>query len=614
MKQLSEVQQKAVTHRDGPMLVLAGPGSGKTMVLTWRVRYLTEVCHIHPGEILVITFTKAAAREMKERYLKLTNSSSTAVSFGTFHAVFFQILKLAYGYGADNILREEQKYQFLREAVYKQKLEPDDEAELIGSIAAEISKVKNDRVNLQEYKAASCDTKSFTAIFNEYDNRLRRSNQIDFDDMLVYCYELLKERKDILGAWQRKFRYILVDEFQDINRLQYDIVRMLAAPENNLFIVGDDDQSIYRFRGAKPEIMLHFEEDYPKAERVLLDMNYRCSQPIVEGACRVIEHNRQRFAKKIQAKNQQGPPILHHQFRDQDEEYACVIDKIKTYREKGGSYRDVAILFRTNTQPRKLVEELISEGIPFRMRDTLPNLYDHWIVKDVFAYLHMARDLKKGMVKRSDFLQVMNRPRRYLGRECLEDELVSWEALLTWYDDKPWVCERIEKLEKDLKMCGMLSPTGALHYIRNIIGYEEYLKEYADYKGRKPEDLLGILDELRELAAGFKSLEEWEARITAIRAELLRQAKEREQNTDGVSLSTMHSSKGLEYRIVFLIDANEGITPHKRVLFEEDMEEERRLFYVAMTRAKELLYVFSVKKLYGKKADRSRFVDELLDE
>lgn len=191
---------------------------------------------------------------------------------------------------------------------------------------------------------------------------------------------------------------------------------------------------------------------------------------------------------------------------------------------------------------------------------------------------------------------------------------MSWEALLTWYDDKPWVCERIEKLEKDLKMCGMLSPTGALHYIRNIIGYEEYLKEYADYKGRKPEDLLGILDELRELAAGFKSLEEWEARITAIRAELLRQAREREQSTDGVSLSTMHSSKGLEYRIVFLIDANEGITPHKRVLFEEDMEEERRLFYVAMTRAKELLYVFSVKKLYGKKADRSRFVDELLDE
>ena len=613
MNSLSEVQQKAVTHRDGPMLVLAGPGSGKTMVLTRRVQYLTEYYHIPPGEILVITFTKAAAREMKERYLRLTGSAHTAVSFGTFHAVFFQILKLAYGYGAEHILREEQKYQFLREAVYKQKLEPDDEAELIGSIASEISKVKNDRVKLQEYKATSCNTKSFIAIFNEYDNRLRRSNKIDFDDMLVYCYELLKERKDILGAWQRKFRYILVDEFQDINQLQYDIVRLLAAPEDNLFIVGDDDQSIYRFRGARPEIMLHFEQDYPAAKRVLLDVNYRCSRLIVEGACRVIENNKQRFSKKIRANNQEGPPILHHRFRDQEAEYECVIDKIKTYREKGGAYRDIAVLFRTNTQPRKLVEELISEGIPFRMRDALPNLYDHWIVRDIFAYLHMAQDMKQGMVKRSDFLQVMNRPKRYLGRECLESEFISWEALLAWYDDKPWVCERIEKLEKDLKLCSHLSPTGALHYIRNIIGYEEYLKEYADYKGRKPEDLFGILDELKELSSGFKTLAEWEAHIAVIRAELLKQAREREQNTDGVVLSTMHSSKGLEYRIVFIIDANEGITPHRRVLFEEDMEEERRLFYVAMTRAKELLYIFSVQKLYGKKAEQSRFVEELLD-
>ena len=613
MNSLSEVQQKAVTHRDGPMLVLAGPGSGKTMVLTRRVQYLTEYYHIPPGEILVITFTKAAAREMKERYLRLTGSANTAVSFGTFHAVFFQILKLAYGYGAEHILREEQKYQFLREAVYKQKLEPDDEAELIGSIASEISKVKNDRVKLQEYKATSCNTKSFIAIFNEYDNRLRRSNKIDFDDMLVYCYELLKERKDILGAWQRKFRYILVDEFQDINQLQYDIVRLLAAPEDNLFIVGDDDQSIYRFRGARPEIMLYFEQDYPTAKRVLLDVNYRCSRLIVEGACRVIENNKQRFSKKIRANNQEGPPILHHRFRDQEAEYECVIDKIKTYREKGGTYRDIAVLFRTNTQPRKLVEELISEGIPFRMRDALPNLYDHWIVRDIFAYLHMAQDMKQGMVKRSDFLQVMNRPKRYLGRECLESEFISWEALLAWYDDKPWVCERIEKLEKDLKLCSHLSPTGALHYIRNIIGYEEYLKEYADYKGRKPEDLFGILDELKELSSGFKTLAEWEAHIAVIRAELLKQAREREQNTDGVALSTMHSSKGLEYRIVFIIDANEGITPHRRVLFEEDMEEERRLFYVAMTRAKELLYIFSVQKLYGKKAEQSRFVEELLD-
>ena len=609
MSQLSEVQQRAVTHRDGPMLVLAGPGSGKTLVLTWRVRYLTEVCRINPGEILVITFTRAAAREMKERYLRMTGNESTAVSFGTFHAVFFQILKLAYGYRSENILREEEKYRFLKDAVFRQKLEPDDEAELLSSISSEISRVKNERPDLQVYKATSCDSKSFRAIFNEYDNRLRRSGKIDFDDMLGYCYELLKERPDILRAWQRKFRYILVDEFQDINQLQYDIVRMLAAPEDNLFIVGDDDQSIYRFRGAKPQIMLHFEEDYPAAKRVLLDTNYRCTGAIVEGAGRVIANNKERFPKDIRAQKDRGPAILTHLFKNQEEEYACVIDKIRLWREKGGSYGDIAVLFRTNTQPRKLVEELIAEGIPFRMRDSLPNLYDHWIVRDIFTYLRMS----KGSLKRSDFLQIMNRPKRYIGRECLESEEISWEALLTWYDDKPWVCERIEKLQKDLKLAGRLSPSGALHYIRHIIGYEGYLKEYAEYRGRNPEELSAVLDELAELAKGFSTLADWEAHIARVREELAKQAREREQNKDSVSLSTMHSSKGLEYRIVFIIDANEGITPHRRVIFEEDMEEERRLFYVAMTRAKELLYIFSVKKLYGKKAEISRFVEELLE-
>lgn len=609
MSQLSEVQQRAVTHRGGPMLVLAGPGSGKTLVLTWRVRYLTEVCRINPGEILVITFTRAAAREMKERYLRMTGSESTAVSFGTFHAVFFQILKLAYGYRSENILREEEKYRFLKDAVFRQKLEPDDEAELLSSISSEISRVKNERPDLQAYKATSCDSKSFRAIFNEYDNRLRRSGKIDFDDMLGYCYELLKERPDILRAWQKKFRYILVDEFQDINQLQYDIVRMLAAPEDNLFIVGDDDQSIYRFRGAKPQIMLHFEEDYPAAKRVLLDTNYRCTGAIVEGAGRVIANNKERFPKDIRAQKDRGPAILTHLFKNQEEEYACVIDKIRLWREKGGSYGDIAVLFRTNTQPRKLVEELIAEGIPFRMRDSLPNLYDHWIVRDIFTYLRMS----KGSLKRSDFLQIMNRPKRYIGRECLESEEISWEALLTWYDDKPWVCERIEKLQKDLKLAGRLSPSGALHYIRHIIGYEGYLKEYAEYRGRNPEELSAVLDELAELAKGFSTLADWEAHIARVREELAKQAREREQNKDSVSLSTMHSSKGLEYRIVFIIDANEGITPHRRVIFEEDMEEERRLFYVAMTRAKELLYIFSVKKLYGKKAEISRFVEELLE-
>lgn len=610
MNSLSNAQQRAVTHRDGPMLVLAGPGSGKTMTITWRTRYLIESCHINPSEILVITFTKAAAKEMKERFLRLTKSNSTAVSFGTFHAVFFQILKLAYGYRAENILREEQKWLFLKEAIHKANLDLEDEAEFMADLAAEISRVKNEQADLASYRAMTCGTELFRKMYHEYDNRLRRSNLIDFDDMLVYCYELLKERPDILRAWQRKYRYILVDEFQDINQLQYEIVRLLAAPEDNLFIVGDDDQSIYRFRGAKPEIMLHFEQDYPEAERVVLDVNYRSTEAIVQGAGKVIAHNKDRFSKELHAREGEGFPILTHHFPNQAEENACIVDKIQTYVGRGGLYSDIAVLFRTNTQPRLLVEEFLSAGIPFRMRDSLPNIYDHWVAKDIFTYIRMAR----GSRKRSDFLQIMNRPKRYIGREGLEEEEISWEALAEWYQGKPWICERIEQMKRDLKMLARLSPYGAIHYIRNVIGYEEYLKEYAAYRNRRPEEFLDVLDELQTLSRGFSRMEDWQEHIKAYRQELLRQAKEQERQTNAVTLSTMHSSKGLEYRIVFVIDANEGITPHKRAVLEEDLEEERRLFYVAMTRAKELLYLFSVKKLYNKKAERSRFVEELLEE
>lgn len=610
MNQLSNAQRRAATHVDGPMLVLAGPGSGKTTVITRRTRYLIEDCHVKPSQILVITFTKAAAKEMRERFLRQTKSDGTKVSFGTFHAVFFQILKLAYGYGAENILREEQKYQFLRDSVRKAKLELEDEGEFLSDVAAEISRVKNERSDLNTYHASSCGTAIFKGIYQDYDSRLRRSNLIDFDDMLVYCYELLRERSDILGAWQRKYRYILVDEFQDINQLQYDIVRLLAAPEDNLFIVGDDDQSIYRFRGAKPQIMLNFERDYPRAQRVVLDANFRSTAEIVKGAGKVIGHNKERFPKEIYAARGSGFEIITHEFSEQEEENACIVDKIRTYAAKGGAYSDIAVLFRTNTQPRLLVEELMSAGIPFRMRDRLPNLYDHWIVKDIFTYIRLAL----GSRKRSDLLQIMNRPKRYIGRECLEEEEISWEALLCCYEDKPWVAERIEKLQSDLKMIGRLSPFGALHYIRNIVGYEEYLKEYAKYRNRKPEDLLEVLDELQALAKGFSTFGEWFAHIENYKKELERQAKAQERESNSVSLATMHSSKGLEYRIVFIPDANEKVTPHKRAFLDEDIEEERRLFYVAMTRAKELLYIFSVRKLYNRRAERSRFLEELMEE
>lgn len=604
----NEGQKKAVEHFRGPALVLAGPGSGKTRVITYRTKYLIEKYGVNPSTILVITFTKAAAMEMKQRFQTMTERKYVTVNFGTFHAVFFGMLRHAYGYSADNIIREEQKMRFFKEEISHMDLEIEDEAEFIQNIIGEISRVKNERKDILQYEALSCDTNSFRRLFQKYENLLRRQNQIDFDDMLVYTYELLTQRKDILQAWQNKFQYILIDETQDMNQLQYDIMKLLAAPRNNLFMVGDDDQSIYRFRGAKPEIMLGFEKDYPNAKRILLDTNYRSRKQIVEAAIKVIDHNTSRFTKEIKAARPEGTPVITAEFANQKEEYECMIEKILYYHRQGGKYSDIAILCRTNRQPGGLAEKLMEYNIPFQMKDVIPNLYDHWIAKNIMTYLKLG----KGSQKRSDLLQILNKPLRYISRECLEDEIISWDVMLQYYEEKPWMCDRIETLQHDLKMLQPMKPYGAIHYIRHVIGYEQYLRDYALDHRMKAEELLEVLEEIQESAKGYDTLEEWQKHIEEYGANLVKQQRERESK-DGVLLCTMHSSKGLEFPIVFIPEANEGITPYQKAVMKEEIEEERRLFYVAMTRAKELLYVFSVKERFHKPLEISRFVMEFTE-
>lgn len=604
----NQSQQEAIEHNTGPMLVLAGPGSGKTLVITNRIRALIEQQGVNPSNILVITFTKAAATEMRQRFSKLMNQSYLPVNFGTFHAVFFHILKFAYGYKAENIVREEDRQHFFRETVQKMDLEIEDEADFIQGIIGEISKIKNDQINLDNYYSTNCPEDVFRKIYKEYDGFLRRRSQLDFDDMLVYCYELFREREDILRAWQKKYQYILIDEFQDINRIQYEIIKMLALPENNLFIVGDDDQSIYRFRGAEPGIMLNFDKDYPNARRVLLNLNYRCSGEVVKGAVRVISHNRERFEKSIEAFNEDGAPIDVRKFQEFSEQNAYVLRLIQDYVREGVEYKDLAVLFRTNTQPRLLVQKLMEYNIPFKMKDSMPNIYEHWIVKNICSYIKIAL----GSRKRSEFLQIMNKPKRYLSREAFAGEAVNLEAVKQYYSSRDWMVERIEKLEYDLQMLSTMPPYAAIQYIRKGIGYEEYLQEYAGYRRMKVEELYEVLEEVQEAAKPFQTYEEWFRHMEEYGRELLEQANKRKDLIQAVTLSTMHASKGLEYRIVIMIDANEGITPHHKSVLDEDLEEERRMFYVAMTRAKEKLHIFYSMNRYNKQLQPSRFVGELL--
>ena len=606
---LTKAQQQAIKHKDGPMLVLAGPGSGKTAVITNRTRTLIEEYGISPREILVITFTKAAANEMKERFLKMTSAEQTAVNFGTFHAIFFTILKYAYNFTAANIIREEDKLQFFTHMIRKMQLEIEDEKEFVSNIISEVSLVKSERMQVEYYYSMNCSEEAFQSIYKEYDHYLRNRNLIDFDDMLLMCYELLVKRPDILTIWQNRFRYILIDEFQDINQVQYDIVRLLAKPQDNLFIVGDDDQSIYRFRGAKPEIMLNFKNDYPNCKQVLLDYNFRSTPNIVKAAIAVVKNNHNRFEKRISAVRKEGEPVRVVTFKTLEEQNTQVVKEIMRLRNDGIRLTEIAVLFRTNTGARGIIDKMMEYNIPFRMKDSIPNIFEHWITKNIMAYMKIAM----GECQRELFLEIINRPKRYVTREVLSDPEVSIMELMKKYQDKTWMMERLEKLQYDLVMLKKMEPFAAINYIRKAIGYDEYLQDYATFRRIKVEELYDTIDELQESAKNYRTFQEWFDHMEEYKQELKEQMENRRRyHVDSVSLATMHSAKGLEYEAVFIVDANEGITPHRKAVLDEDMEEERRMFYVAMTRAKHHLYIYSAKERYNKEFTRSRFVGEML--
>lgn len=606
--QMNQSQHKAVLHKDGPMLVLAGPGSGKTLVITERTRHLIEQYHIPEDKILVITFTKAAANEMKERFLKMMKLSHTRVNFGTFHAVFFTILKVAYHLNSNNIVREEIKLQLLREIIHRMHLEYEDEKEFISDLVSEISLVKGNRINISNYYSAACPDEIFRKIYIDYDRSLRKSNLIDFDDMLVLSHQLLSQRKDILKLWQDKFQYILIDEFQDINMVQYEVIRMLAAPRNNLFVVGDDDQSIYRFRGAKPEIMLNFPKDYPECKQILLNVNYRSTANIVEAANMLIMHNENRFPKKVHTVKEKGPQVTLHQYETLSLENQGLVNDILMKNKAGIPLSDMAILIRTNSGSGALVHKLMEYNISFKIRDGLPNIYEHWIALDIISYIKISM----GQCDRRLFLQIINRPKRYISRDCFDTPQVDLDGVKDYYEDKYWMLERIDQLEYDLALLSDMTPFAAVNYIRRGIGYEDYLREYAEQRRIKLEDLIDLLDELQEDARPFQNYESWFAHMEEYKEELKKQFENDNKDNDSITIATMHSSKGLEFKVVYIMDASEGITPHKKAVLPADIEEERRLFYVAMTRAKEYLVILNAKERYNKVMQRSRFIEEII--
>ena len=604
---LNKTQAKAVSHKDGPCLVLAGPGSGKTLTIVNRIKYLIEKCSVRPEEILVVTFTRFAAQEMKNRLCSLMGKKNLPVTAGTFHGIFYGILRCTYRMSGQNILSEEEKYQLLREVISRQEAEVSDEEDFILDIAAEIGKIKNNRLDVEEYVSEKCSTETFREIYSQYEEERKRRRKIDFDDMLVLCYNLLSSRPEVLEGWQRKFRYILIDEFQDINRIQYDVIRLLALPQNNIFVVGDDDQAIYGFRGADSELMFQFRKDYPQADQILLGMNYRSTEYIVRNSLKVIRHNERRFEKQLEAYRKGGACLHVQELADPAEEAEYILDEIEKCISDGIRPEDIAVLFRIHTDAGPVAEALVERRIPFQMKEHLPNIYNHFIGKDIQAYFRLAM----GERRRQDFLQVMNRPKRYIGRDSLAGRAVSFEDIRNHYCDKEWMMDRIDQFEWDVKMLAKMAPYAAIQYIRKRIGYDDFLRDYAFLHNIPRTDLTEVIEEIAEAARPYRTLEEWFRHVEEYTHIL--QEKQKKDNPEGVRLMTIHAAKGLEFHTVFILDANEGRIPYKKARTDAQTEEERRLFYVAMTRAREKLTVCYVKTKSGKETAPSRFVDELLD-
>ena len=595
---------------DGPAMVLAGPGSGKTTVITHRIKNLIEKAEVRPENILVVTFTKAAAISMQKRFSTLMNGGKgQLVTFGTFHSVFYKILRKSRRYEATEILSERQKTDYIREIIGRYGISSNDISELSQNIINDIGNIKGNMLNAQEYEPSCCKKEDFIKVYNVYNLELKKDGKMDFDDILRECYLLLCENHTILEQWRELYKYILIDEFQDINRIQMNIIELLASPLNNIFVVGDDDQSIYGFRGARPEIMIEFKDYYPEAELIVLNVNYRSTQSIINVAGRVIENNKTRLDKCAHANNDKDFQPDIRKFRNQVEELKFVVSKIKEYEKQGISLSEMAILVRNNSQIQEISSFLKNRKIEAESGKHRSNIYNGMVAKDILSYVRGALKFD-GTYFNEDLIYVLNKPQRYISRQVVLSVNMNISAVRRIYSKN-----NIDSFLFHIEMIRKLPPQAALSYIRKGAGYEEYLRLYAIENNIPMSGLLKQLEQLVQECSKFNTLEQWINSIDSAQnseGQNFGKKSSGEGDTNNrINIMTMHGSKGLEFKAVFIVDANQGIIPTSKALRERDFEE-RRLFYVAITRAIDYLNIYAVEERLGCPIEVSMFVEEML--
>ena len=614
---LNENQLKAVNHLEGPCMVLAGPGSGKTRVITYRIANMVVNKNIKPTSILAISFTKASSIEMKNRALSLSNDfRMNKVTYGTFHSVFFRILRYFENYNIESILDEKTKRIGLKNILKGLNIENADDDETIGQVINEISYVKNELMDKRDFKSEVLTNDEFIKVYNFYEEYKQQMNKIDFDDMLIKTYELLKNNKAALDRVRSVYRYILVDEFQDINKVQFEALKLIANPSNNIFVVGDEDQSIYGFRGSRPDFLLEFEEYFSNTKKVLLDINYRSKGEIINIANRLIEKNTNRYEKVIKCGQGNGAKVNYISPEDSEEEAVYIAKDIKNkVQEDYTEYTDFAVIYRTNIQSRALVDVFMDMRSPFVVKDSIVTIYDHWAAQDILAYLRIGVNPNSN----KDWIRIINKPFRYISKDNLnliKDEPDFINSLINKCDLHPKQVKTINDLDIDISYVKGLNPKNAISYIRTTLDYDRYILDYCANRKIKTNGLIEILNELESSATNFKTIQEYLEHIERVKSEIVDNKNNKE--TDGVIFTTMHSAKGLEFKNVYIIGANEGTIPHEKSYEIDDeekkndqIEEERRLMYVAITRAEENICISSPINKYGKRVSKSRFVEDI---
>lgn len=615
MANLNKNQQLAVEHLDGPALVLAGPGSGKTRVIAHRITHMINL-GIPPTRILAISFTKASSVDMKRKTLELGKDERIhKVNFGTFHSIFFRILRRYDGVNLEDLISEADRYRLIKGILKYLKIK-DYSDEDVSDVLSEISLVKNELMRPEEFESKVFEDDQFINIFRLYENGKKKANKIDFDDMLIKTYILLKRDENVLGIVRQVFRYILIDEFQDINRVQFEVVKLISEPNNNIFVVGDEDQSIYGFRGARPDFMIDFKKYFQDANCIILETNYRSKKEIVDLSQKLIKNNKNRHEKEIKAFREEDGEIRYLVPKDTDDEAISIAKEIEKWVNKKdeNEFGDFAVIYRTNRQARAFVDAFMDLRIPFVLKDSPKSIYDHWVSLDIISYLRLATRIGQN----NDWLRIINKPFRYISKSAVKTAYDSVDFLTSLLDNeevKSFTKKNLEELYSDLDYIRNLAPEYAISYIRTTLDYDRYILEYCHSRKIKSAQIVEILDELENSAKAYKTIFEYFEHIDKVKEEIKKNSEKNgvPENTEGVILSTMHSSKGLEFPNVYIAGVNDTVVPFVPTgdVKNCDEEEERRLLYVGMTRAKDKLTISIPQKRFGKKIEKSRFIKEL---